>query len=371
MNKKIGLLAAAVLIFYFFYAIIPVTLIHSSHFFWGFVGSILTGACLFFIGYSKPEDRYDIDNYKANNGKMTAGIIVGMLVAIFGAFVLAMHYDNREENFIKANPVVVSGTVIDGKSETTKRRGSSNTTYELNVSYKDSNAVQYKIDYDVNSTEWGNAGKGMAVSVVYERNNPEISKVLLDPKVAMDFISKDVKIFPTVKDLQTFLNTDDYNKQKKLLGKYWSVQKMEDGVEGEYTFENTVSRDNIGIMSLGNIYVNELENDVSFNAILKEAKATMKVVYDSMATNSTKGILFENDSMQIRFQKYNNSIKSESGGEYSLTYTTLKKVYCFGFAKKNKLMILPGDLKSTENESDGLPDDLKKQLEEIISKNKK
>ena len=347
MNKKIGFLVAAIGIFCFFYFVIPVTFVHSAQMFWGFVGSILTGVCIFLIGYQKQEDLYDINNYKKNNGKQTAGIVLGILVAVAGAFILYMNFESREKKFIEANPVLVSGTVVDGKSTTTKRRGSSSTTYELNVTYKDSNAIEYKTDADVNSTEWEKSGRGMSVSVVYEKNNPEICKVILSSKDAMAYVKKGTKIFPTLKDLQAFLQTDDYNEQKKLLGQYWRVDKMED-VEDAYQLTNEISKDNLAVVNFGNIYVNEDENDISYNEIMKEAKATMRVVYDSMATNTTRGLMLENDSMQIRFQNYSNSEMTKMGGEFNFSIPTFKKIYCFGFGKKNKTMILPGDLKGLD-----------------------
>jgi hypothetical protein len=371
MNKKIGFLVAAICIYCFFYFVIPVTFVHSAQFFWAFVGSILTAVCIFLIGYTKAEERYDIDNYKANNSKMTVSILLAVLVGLGGAIVLFFRFGTREKEFIEANPVIAIGTVVDGKSTTTKRRGSSNTTYELDVKYKDSNAVEYKTEANISSEEWNNAGKGMLVTVVYEKNNPSVCKVIMKSKEAMAYLGKDKKIFPSIKNLQAFLNTKDYNEQKKLLGDYWSVNKMEDTEDG-IQFTNSISRDNLGVMSLGNIYINEEENDVAYNAILQEARATMKVVYDSMATNSTKGILLQNDSMQIRFQNYSSSSQMESGGEFNFSMLVQKRVYCFGFNKKDKMMILPGDLKGLENERDDKPATLDvDKLKEIIEQRNK
>jgi Protein of unknown function (DUF3592) len=349
MNKKIGFLIAAICIYGFFYFVIPVTLVHSAQFFWAFVGSILTAVCIFFIGYKSEEERYDMDNYKANNSKMTISIVLAILVGLGGAIVLYFRFASREEKFIAANPVISIGTVVDGKSTTTTRRGSSSTSYELDVTYKDSNAVEYRTEADISSEEWNNAGKGMPVTVVYEKNNPTVCKVIMKSKDAMAYIGKDKKIFPSLKNLQAFLNTKDYNEQKKLLGDYWSVNKMEDS-EDDIEFTNGISRDNLAVMSIGNIYVNEFDNDFAYNAILQEAKATMKVVYDSMATNTTKGILLQNDSMQIRFQSYSTSSKMESGGEFNFSMLVQKRIYCFGFNKKDKMMLLPGDLQGLENQ---------------------
>jgi Protein of unknown function (DUF3592) len=371
MNKKIGFLVAAICVYGFFYFIIPVTLVHSAQFFWAFVGSILTGICIFFIGYKSEEERYDMDNYKANNSKMTVSIVLAVLVGLFGAFVLFFRFASREEKFIAANPVISIGTVVDGKSTTTKRRGSSNTTYELDVTYKDSNAVSYKTEANISSDEWNNAGKGMPVTVVYEKNNPSVCKVIMKAKDAMEFLGKDKRIFPSLKNLQAFLNTKDYNEQKKLLGDYWSVNKIED-TENDIEFTNAISRDNLGVMSLGNIYVNEYENDFTYNAILKEARATMKVVYDSTATNTTKGILLQNDSMQIRFQTYSTTSEMKSAGEYNFSFPVRKRIYCFAFNKKDKMMLLPGDLKGLEDESNDAPKAISpEEIREIIQQKTK
>jgi hypothetical protein len=348
MNKKIGFILAAISIYCFFYFSIPVTMVHSAQFFWAFVGSILTAVCIFMVGYKKPEEMYDIDNYKKNNGKQTVSIVLAVLVGLFGAFLLYFSFTKREEKFIEANPILVGGTVIDGVSKTSRKSSS----YELTVSYKDSNAIEYKTDYNASSSEWNSAGKGMPVSVVFEKDHPEICKVILEAKDAMKYLGKGTKIYPTVNDLQAFLKTDDYNEQKKLLGKYWSVDKMEESEDGGYAFTNSVSKDNLAVMSLGNFYINEDQNDFTYNEILKEAKAKMKVVYDSMATNTTKGIMLQNDSMQIRFQSYTTSVQKKSGGEYNFSFAEMKKVYCFAFAKKNKMMILPGDLKGLEGLGD-------------------
>ncbi len=371
MNKKMIWIVAAVAIFGFFYFLIPETIVHSSRFFWGFVGSGLTAACIFLAGYKKPDEMYNIDTYKKNNGKQSAAIILGVFVLIGGAIALYFKYCSRIEAFIEANPVISIGTVVDGKSTTTKRRGTSSTSYELNVNYKDSNGVQYKTDANVSSDEWDKAGKGMPITVVYQKDNPSVCKVLMNTKEAMKYVPKNKRLYPSIKDLQAFLRTDDYNEQKKLLGDFWSANKMEDTEDG-VEFSNSISKDNMGIMSLGNIYINEDENDVSFKAILQEAKATMKVVYDSMATNKVKGILLENDSMQIRFQEYTRSVQKQSGGEYNFSFPQLKRVFCFAFNKKNKFMILPGDLKGLEGEEEEKTNAISPaDLQELIINSKK
>lgn len=357
-NKKIILLGVAVLIFVFFYYNIPVTLVHSSKFFWAFVGSVLTGVCIILAGINNDNNRYDVDNYKANGYKEKLFIVPGILIMVFGAFFLYFKFSSRTKAFLEANPYLVSGTVVDGQSETTTRRGSKSTTYELTVSFSDSNGTSHKEKLSVTGSEWDLAGKGMPVSVVYEKNNPDICKVILNVKEAMAYVDKRKRLYPTIKDLQTFIYIKDYKDQLKLLGDYWGVSKSED-VEDGIQFTNTLSHDEMLVSkNLGNIYLNEREQDISFNAILTEAKKTMKVVFDSINTNSKKGIFLENDSMQIRFQIYNNYKKKErsSTNIYDLSYlgSTITKIYCFGFAKKDKgsYILLPGDLESLNPKSE-------------------
>ena len=353
-NKTLILLGAAVLIFAFFWYLIPVTLVHDANFFWGFVGSIASGVCIFFAGKGSEDEMYDIDNYKNNNRKQGFFIVAAMLVAIVGAFFLSFHFGDREEKFIEANPMLVQGTILDGTSKT----GGKSSSYELNIRYLDSNGTVYKKDIDVSSTEWSEVGKGMDVSVVYEKDNPGICKLLIHPQDAMKYVARNKRIYPGLKELLAFLNTNEYADQKKLLGDNWSVSKAADIEEG-IQFENAISQDQLLISkNLGNIYLNERQQDISYNAILAEAKKTMKVVYDSMATNTTKGIFLENDSMQIRFQTYSSYQKKEKDNtsvyDISSLIPTMTKISCFGFAKKGKgnFILLPGDLESLSTKSD-------------------
>ena len=364
-NKLVILLGAAALVYAFFYYSIPVTLVNEAKFFWAFVGSIATGVCIFFAGKKSEDELYDIDNFKKNNQKQGLFMVAGMLVAIFGAFFLYFKFGDREEKFIEANPTLAQGTILDGQSKTSSK----SSTYELTIRYLDSNGIVYKKDIDVSSSEWGAVGKGMPVSVVYEKSNPGICKLLINPQDAMKYVAKNKRIYPGVKELQAFLNLKEYTDQKKLLGEGWSVSKAE-GTEEGIQFSNAISQDQVLVSkNVGNIYLNERQQDISFNAILSEAKKTMKVIYDSMSTNSTKGIMLENDSMQIRFQSYTSYQKKENNPNASIydlsnLGATLTKIYCFGFAKKGALIFLPGDLEvlNTKTDEEKMMDLINKKL---------
>jgi uncharacterized protein YneF (UPF0154 family) len=344
-NKQKGFLIAAVLIYLFFYFVIPVTFVHGAQMFWAFVGGIGAAVCIFFAGKESDEKRFDIDHYKTSGKKESLFIVLAVLVGFVGSFVLYFVFGKNETNFIKANPVVVQGSILDGVSKV----GRKSSSYELTVRYVDSNAIVYKENIDVSASEWGNAGKGMDVAVVYEKNNPEICKLLMNAKDVMPYLDKNKKVHPSLKNLADFLNTKDYRDQKKILGEYWSVNKMEEMEDG-VQFSNYITKDNLVISEFGNIYINENDQEETFNSILAEAKASMKLVYDSMQTNAKVGVEYENDSMKIRFQKYKTLAPTNSGGEYKIMGYQYRNIMCFGFAKKDKLIILLGDLEKNETD---------------------
>ncbi len=346
-KKTIILLSAALLVYIFFYSVIPVPFVHGAQFFWAFVGGIGAGACIFFAGKMSEDEKYNIDNYAENKRKETMFIVPAVLVGIIGSIVMAFHFYTREDDFIKANPVMVDGVVLDGESRTSRR----SSTYELRVKFTDSSGNSHTQNIDVSSGEWNNAGKGMPVKVVYERENPDICELVLSTEDAKKYLGNSIRLYPGLKELQQIMNTESRKQQERLLGDGWKLQPKRNEDGKTVIFYNAISADNLVLSFIGNIYLNETGGSNAYNDVMAEARKSMKVVYDSMSTNPKKGLLLENDSMQLRFQHYSKISRGE--GDYNFM-TTLKTIYCFGFARKDGFLMLPGDIENRKDDVENL-----------------
>jgi hypothetical protein len=339
-RRTLLLILAAIAVYLFFYFVIPVPMVHGAHFFWAFVGGISAGACLFLAGYLISKDgEYDIDAYQKSNKQSMLFIIPAVLLALVGSFVLSFRLDTREEEFLKKNSVVVDGEIINGVSTTKKNL----TTYELTVRYRDSVGKFFTENISASTEQWENAGIGKNIKVAYERDHPQICKLLMNAEDALEYMDASKRIFPTLSDLFKAAKTKDVSSQIKMLGEGWVIDDSDDSEKDKKYFYNKITDDNL-VFGDVSIYINEKSQMQAYNSLLAEAKQNMKIVYDSSSTNKRKGIQFENDSISIRFQEYSKMepIKSEYG---SIGYSS-KKVYCFGFAKKNNIFLLPGDIKS-------------------------
>jgi len=364
MNKKIIFLTAAAVVYIFFYALIPVPFIYDAEFFWAFFGGILSGICIFLAARKNDDEMYDMDKFAANKSEVGIFILIAVVVAIVGSAFIGFHYYTRETAFLKKNPVMTDATIIDGVSKTNKN----GSDYTLQVTYKDAHG-RFQTKYmNVSSKDWDNAAKNMPVKLVYEKDHPFISKVLLTESEALEYLGKDAKLYPGVNDLVKIIHTafaDSLDKQTAIIGDGWGLLDDPDHSTPHIKeYYNAITGDHLVVSSVGYYYINTKDNPVAYRAIMAEAVKNMHLVYDSMATNKKKGMLLENDSISLHFQEYTR-IKKEDDTENQNTYpyrirgTILEHVHCIGFVKKGAFVIMPGDFE----ESTGL-----EQLDKITNR---
>ena len=340
-KKQLYFIGAAVAIFVFFNWLIPVHIIYDNEFIWGIVAAVCVGLCLYFGLKPEESEMYTPENYEAGKAKSRVAGIVVAIAAIATIFCVYFLNIPREDQYIKKNSVVTKGTVMDGRAKTTKRRGTSSTTYTLDVQF-DVNGKVYKESISVDGSDWSDAGKGMPVLVAYAKDHPKMCKILFSGDLVEKYTSgTQIRKLKLDEFVAAFRNREqDLTPQLDKVSLGWGQQESEKGTRFYYhsVFKTAVvSNDDM-------MYMLETGQSNNYSALLAEAQKTMKPEYDSMTTNPKLGAVYQKDSLRIRFQQYTAMVSGESGGEFNFPMIKSERRYIAAITTRKGDIFLPGDL---------------------------
>lgn len=347
-KKKIIYLCIAVATFIFFISVMPEYIVVSAEFFWAILAAVIVGIFIY-LGLKPDEaEMYTPENYEREKARSGIAILITIFVGIVTIFAVYFINASRIETYIKANSLVTDGTIYDGQSTTTKSRGSSSTTYQVDVRFL-AGGIPYSNSVSISSSNWDKVGKGMGVLVAYAKEHPNMCRILFNLEDVKKYTTN-VKINPVAfNDLFALRKSKKFNLLEELnkISLGWSAEQTDRGVD---LYSNCVL--NCAINKTDNIlFLLETEKDGSFTSLLNDARKNMKVVYDSMGSNTRVGALFQKDSLQIRFQNYSARSRETTKTEYGeFPNFSLTHFYIVAVGGKNDLMILPGDLKDDEEE---------------------
>ncbi|MCX6318455.1 MAG: hypothetical protein NTW29_14280 [Bacteroidetes bacterium] len=346
-KKQLYFLGGAVLLFLFITRFIPIYVLVKAEIFLTLVIAGGVGFCIYQV--LKPDEKkmYTPENYEAGKSRMSLAIICAVLAAITTLIITIFNSGGREADYIKAHSVIAEGVVTSGKAKTTKRRGSSSTSYTLDVTFV-VDGKNYNTTVDVDGSEWSDAGIGMPVMVSYAKGHPGMCRILFNGEQVRKYSQAGNINHIT---LDQFINTlrqkdEDKLKMLKKQAPGWTLQGDDDGMSVCY---HSVYKTSI----LGNedrTFLMETGTAENFSTLLDEARKKMTVVYDSMSTNPIRGVVFKKDSLQIRFQQYTKLESTTTGGEFQIPIMKHLNVYVVGATKEDGLLIMPGDLAPDPND---------------------
>jgi hypothetical protein len=368
MQKKTFIwLAVALTAFLFFYGVIPVPILEGGSWFFYLLAAAIVGGSIFMAFKPTQQSDEDISQYKAASGLEKVAIFGGVIGFMATLFSVIIHSSTRKDEYIAKNAVFAVGTIKDGESVTTKRRGSSSTSYELQVYFTDKNGQMQQESLSVGGDVWDNVAKDMQVGVVYADGHPSLAKVLLNAADIRKYTTADKVGVPALSNLFNILegtSTTDY--RKNLNDKFW---KFDNSGSGEsLLYSNEILGDVVVINDNLHAVVNDRSGSWVFDDLLAEAKKTMTTVYDSLATNAEKGALFTNDKYEIKFERVLTRAKNDVtiGDGLKMPITQIKNVNAISFAKKGSLQFtyaslnsLKNTLRNNTNYDDAKPDDAK------------
>jgi hypothetical protein len=351
MNKRVIIwLAIAVAAFLFFYNVIPVPLLASGSWFFYLLGAAIVGGSIFMAFKPAVQNQEDINNYKTASGFEKLAIFGGVFGFIGTLFSVMIHSDTRKDNYILKNAVFAIGTIKDGESVTTKRRGSSSTSYEIQVFFNDKTGAVQQESLSVGSDVWDNVAKDMQVGVVYADGHPSLAKILIKPEDIKKYTTADKVGVPTLSNLFNILqgtSTTDY--RKNLNEKFWKFDNK--GSSESYIYSNEVLGDAVVLNDNIHALINDRSGSWSFDNLLAEAKKTMTTVYDSLSTNAEKGALFSNGKFEIKFERVLTQSRDEVtiGDGIKIPNMQLKPVNAVTFAKKGEMGLTYAAISSFKN----------------------
>ncbi len=358
-KNNILFLVGAALVFIFFVFFVPVHIVHGARVFYSFLILALVGVLMYFALKPSSNIIYTPENYNQLKSQKTVATVVAVVCGIVTLIIFLIYSNRREDDYLKKNATITTATIVDGEARTSTRKGSTTTTYSVDVEFT-ANKTTYKENLDINSTEWNKVGKGMDVAVVYAKDHPEICKILLDQNSINEYV-KDGK-FKQI-DLATlgkiFSDKENVLSHLQNLSIGWKKQLSSEGNTFYYnSITQTVVYNNENFM-----YLSQINSSNDFNRMYNEVSSKYKKVYDSLATNKKVGAKYENDSFQVRLQQYNKVSEKEKGDNpYGIVMPSIDKVYTVGIANKNSILLLPGDLE------DNLDEDPLKAAREIMLK---
>lgn len=339
-KKQLYFLGGAVFIFILFTQLIPIYILQQLGIPFLLIGAAGAAVCTYFALKPDKKKMYTPENYESGKSRRTLAVVCSVIAAVATLLTIIISEGPREAAYIKRNSVIAKGVVTNGKAETTTRRGSTSTSYTLDVAFK-VNGKTYNESVTVEGSDWNKAGTGMPVLVSYAKDHPDMCKILFNAEQARKYTNSD-KIKPL--RLDDFLNL--YNKEGNSmlneldqLSMGWGMDESEGGTKFCY---NSVFK--TSIVNTGNkLYLNETETSSSYTTLLGDARKNMQVVYDSLSTNAKKGAVFKNDSLQIRFQEYT-ELTTEENNEFDFPVMTYKKNYIVAATTQKGEMLLPGDV---------------------------
>jgi hypothetical protein len=165
-----------------FFFIIPVDIYDHHDMMFSFTGGIISGACLFmFLGdFSSTYELFEKvePGTPEPTGKKLApfAVIPGIILII----VLLFYHLDEKDSELSTYPILTKGSVFGGESTTTRRNFSSNTSYSVNIIYKDSLNHEHRFEQSVDGSEFRNLYQGAVVDVVYSKKHPALAKALMD-----------------------------------------------------------------------------------------------------------------------------------------------------------------------------------------------
>jgi hypothetical protein len=181
-------LIALILNLVVFFFIIPIDIYDHHDMMFSFMGGIISGVCLFML-LGDFSSVYELFEKEETGEPQPAGRKLAPLAVIPGIIlilILIFYHLGEKNKELSANPVLTKGSVYGGESTTTRRNFSSNTSYTVNIVYRDSLNHEHRFEQSVDGGEFRNLYRGAVVDVVYSKRHPALAKALLD----LDDLSK-------------------------------------------------------------------------------------------------------------------------------------------------------------------------------------
>jgi hypothetical protein len=270
MNKSIlwGGIALAILIGA---CLVNISFYHSSYFLLSLVSGVLIGFFVFMAickfdsitdlaSVSDPYYEEQYDKMKENGG---SGIIGGLFSMIVAIIIIVTYNNSRENNAFDKEGIIVTGNVINGSEQVTKRtrwgmETGRSSSFKLTIEYKTKDGQERTITESVSSENFNGAYKGQPIELIYYKNDPSMVKLITG--------SENLKKYKGVEDramlgndIEKILTMPKDSIKTRLLDKL--ATDWREASTPEYTaFENNTKKEGIIIQGDRVIYITQKYN---------------------------------------------------------------------------------------------------------------
>jgi hypothetical protein len=282
MNKSLlwGGIALAILIGA---CLVNISFYHSSYFSLSLVSGVLIGFFVFMaickfdsimdlasISDSDYEEQYD--KMKKNGG---SGIIGGLFSMIVAIIIIVTYNNSRENNAFDKEGIIVTGNVVNGSEQVTKRtrwgmETGRSSSFTLSIEYKTKDGQERKVDKSVSSEDFNDAYKGQPIDLIYYKEDPSMVKLIMGTENLKKYKGvADRAILGS--DIEKILKMSKDSIKTKLLDKLATDWK--DASTQEYlAFENNSKKEGIIIQGDRLIYITQ-----KFNSDFRKFLAPLQI----------------------------------------------------------------------------------------------
>ncbi|MFN8417164.1 MAG: hypothetical protein U0U66_12610 [Cytophagaceae bacterium] len=189
-NRQKFWLAFSAVVLIVFLKLIPIGVFDLSPIFWSFVGGILLFIGLFMAmgDYTSIDELTDKSEKAKKNltpGRKWAPVMVAPALIMVFVFLLVNSY--RKSNVLETEGVFVKGYILDGDATTTTRRMRTSTSFTLYYKFIDSTGITRYGEATVSSSDFNSTYQGDEVDIVYWREDPSVSRVVMSQEDLVKF----------------------------------------------------------------------------------------------------------------------------------------------------------------------------------------
>ena len=178
LRRKIWLALLIASIIFFAWAI-PLTSYNQSPFYISLTGGIFVFVFTFLF-ISDVTSIYELTEKDPDNQKKSLNYAPWAIVpGIAFLFIFLFNFEARKKSVFANEGALTKGTIINGHSETSKRRGNTSTSYEVIVEFEDDRGTRYEFNQSLNSKEYDRLYNGATIDVKYWKKSPKVAKAIL------------------------------------------------------------------------------------------------------------------------------------------------------------------------------------------------
>ncbi len=200
---------SAVLFFivFFFTLGIPISSYNQGPFYISVIGGVLV-FIFTFLFISDITSFYELlekdPEYQAKGLNYAPWALIPGIIFIV---IFSLIFEYRKKDVFDKEGIITKGVIINGHSETSRRRGNRTTSFEINVSFQDDKGQEYKFNESINSSEYDKLYNGANIDVKYWKKSPSVAMAILSDEDVKENLKIENRSI-TLNDLEKIINND-------------------------------------------------------------------------------------------------------------------------------------------------------------------